>query len=225
MLDVALEVVEMQGTVRITGKIVARNMTYEEFLATDFKNPHVEWVNGVVIEMSPVGKQHNALTKFLIQLFEDFLMLTGLQGELFHDPMVMKLNPDLPGRAPDVQVVLQENLHLVKENEIAGAADLVVEVVSPGSQRQDRIEKYREYEKGGVKEYWILDPIRRETLFYQLNEQSVYDLVDTSETGIYESKVLNKLKFDVQLFWHEPLPRGPEITVLVKTMLEEGKWL
>jgi len=223
MLDAAQDVVEMQGTVRITGKVIARDMSYEEFLATDFENPHVEWVNGVVIEMSPVGRQHNALTRFLIQLFEDFLMLAGIEGEVFHDPMVMKLNPDLPGRAPDVQVILSENLSIVKENEVAGAADLVVEVVSPGSQRQDRIEKYGEYEKGGVKEYWILDATRRETLFYQLNEQGVYDLVDTTSTGIYQSRVLPGLKLNVDLFWREQLPRGPEIADLVKNMLAEDK--
>jgi Uma2 family endonuclease len=219
MLDSTQDVVEMQGTVRITGKVVARDMSYEEFLTTDFENPHVEWVNGVVIEMPPVGKQHNALTRFLIQLFENFLALAGKKGEVFHDPMVMKLNPNLPGRAPDIQVILSENLYIVRENEIAGAADLVVEVVSPGSQRQDRIEKYREYEKGGVKEYWILDPTRRESLFYQLNQQGVYVLVDTTETRIYQSKVLDKLRLSVDLFWQEELPRGPEIIELVKAML------
>jgi Uma2 family endonuclease len=197
-------------------------MSYEAFLATNFENPHVEWVNGVVVEMSPVGKQHNALTRFLIQLFEDFLMLAGIKGEVFHDPMVMKLSPDLPGRAPDIQVVLEENLRIIRENEIAGAADLVVEVVSPGSQRQDRIEKYREYEKGGVREYWILDPTREESLFYQLNEQGVYDLVDTTVTGIYQSRTLPGMKLNVKLFWQEQLPRGPEIAELVKAMFKSN---
>jgi Uma2 family endonuclease len=134
--------------------------------------------------------------------------------------MVMKLNPDLPGRAPDIQVVLEKNLHIIRENEIAGAADLVVEVVSPGSQRQDRIEKYREYEKGGVEEYWILDPTREETLFYQLNNQGVYDLVDTTATGIYTSHVLPGMTLKVDLFWQDSLPRGPEIAELVKAMLK-----
>jgi Uma2 family endonuclease len=223
MLNASLDVIEMQGTVRITGKIVARNVSYEEFLATDFENPHVEWVNGVVIEMSPVSKQHNVLTRFLIQLFEDFLMLAGIGGEVFFDPMVMKINPNLPGRAPDIQIVLPENLHIVKENEVAGAADLVVEVVSPGSQRQDRNEKHDEYEKGGVKEYWILDPTRRETLFYQLNEQGIYNLVDTEATNhIYRSKVLARLTLPVTLFWQDPLPRGPEITKLVEAILSNN---
>ncbi len=211
-------VIEMRDTILVTGEVIATGVSYEEFLA-GFEDQHVEWINGVVIKMSPVGKQHNALTRFLIQLFEDFLMLAGIKGEVFHDPMVMKLNPDLPGRAPDIQVVLGQNLPIIKEHEVAGAADLVVEVVSPGSQRQDRIEKYREYEKGGVKEYWILDPTRKETLFYQLNEQGVYDLVDTTATGSYRSSVLPGMKLNVDLFWQESLPRGPEIAELVKAML------
>ena len=200
-------------------KIVARDMSYEAFLATDFGDTRVEWVNGVVIDMGSVSKTHNAITRFLITLFENLLSLTG-GGEVFHDPMVMKASPDLPGRAPDIQVILPEHVHIIRENEVAGPADLVVEVVSPESIQRDHVDKQREYEKGGVKEHWVIDHLERETLFYQRNQRGKFDLAQPDENGIYYSKVLPQLHLPAAIFWQDELPRGIEIADMVKAMLK-----
>jgi Uma2 family endonuclease len=172
--------------------------------------------------MPTVGTPHNRLTRFGIGLLENYLVLSGTGGEIFHDPMVMKTRPTLPGRAPDIFLVLPDKLQWVRANEVAVAADLVIEIVSPGSQRQDRVEKYAEYEKGGVREYWVIDPTRHEALFYQLNDQGIYDLIAPDASNIYHSRVLDRLKLPVDLLWREFLPQGPEITHLVEAMLKDA---
>ena len=58
---------------------------------------------------------------------------------------------------PDVVFISNERLGIIKE-QIMGAADLVAEVISPGSRRRDRIDKRDLYEQHGVREYWIIDP-------------------------------------------------------------------
>jgi Uma2 family endonuclease len=209
-------------TLFITGDVIATDVSYEAFLS-DFDGQHVEWVNGVVIKMPTVGTVHNRLTRFSLHLVEDFMVMSGTDGDIFHDPMVMKTSPDLPGRAPDIFVVLSHKRHLIKANEIAGAADLVMEIVSPGSQRQDRIEKYAEYEKGGVPEYWVIDPTRREALFYQLNEHGIFDLISPDADGVYYSRVLKGFKIAVNIFWQEFPPQGPEITKMVEAMLKDAE--
>ncbi len=62
MLTPHIDVVDMQAKVRIAGKVIARNMSYDTFMDTDFGDKHVEWVNELVIEMAgPVPSEFNFL--------------------------------------------------------------------------------------------------------------------------------------------------------------------
>lgn len=170
--------------------------------------------------MSPVSVKHDALSGFIYILFRVFLEKTGI-GRVFTDPMVMKPAEDFPARAPDIQVVLSDNYHIIKKNETAGAADLVVEIVLPESHRRDRVEKFAEYERAGVQEYWILDPIREETLFYGRGDDGLYAPIDLKD-GQFYSRVLTKLVINPDTFWRESLPEVVEIIQMVEAMLTEA---
>ena len=117
----------------------------------------------------------------------------------------MKTGKNLPGREPDILFVANEHLDLVKKNHLAGPADLAIEIVSPDSLTRDRGDKFVEYEKGGVKEYWLIDPIRESADFYYL-ENGVYRPITVSADGIYQSKVLAGFWLRVEWLWQEPLP-------------------
>ena len=45
---------------------IPKLMSYAEFLKTDFENPHVEWVNGRVVPMSPMNEEHQNLDGLLV---------------------------------------------------------------------------------------------------------------------------------------------------------------
>jgi Uma2 family endonuclease len=222
MLDATpvAEVVEIPGTVRIAGKILARNISYDDFM-NGYDGMHVEWVNGVVIQMPSIDERHDALVRFFEFLFSIYLELTG-GGRILGDPMLMKL-PNVPSsRAPDVQVLLPDRVHQLKKNQVIGPASLVVEIVSPGSQRQDREDKKREYELGGVPEYWLFDPSKNEALFYQLSDEGLYEEQKPDDNGVYHSRILVGLKLEVALLGREQLPGAIETLELVKAMLENS---
>jgi Uma2 family endonuclease len=62
---------------------------------------------------------------------------------------------------PDLLFVSNERRHILAENSVQGAPDLVVEVLSRGTKGRDLKSKRRLYSKCGIKEYWIVDPDAR----------------------------------------------------------------
>ena len=186
-----------------------RKMSYREFLQWDGENQHVEWVDGEVVAMAPIGDVHQDLGRWLITLLTLFVDFKDL-GAIRYEPFQMKTGPDLPGRSPDILFVAKRNLTRLKKNHLEGPADLVVEIVSPGSGEIDRGDKYYEYEKGGVKEYWLLDPRRQQVEFYHRGRDGLYQLIPIDK-GVFRSAILKGLWLQVAWLWQKPLPPTPDI--------------
>lgn len=180
-------------------------ITYEEFLAQADEDVYAEWVDGEVIEMSPASDKHQDVVGFLAPLFRLWVEAHDF-GVVRLAPFQMKTGPDLPGREPDILFVSKENLPRLKKAHLDGPADLAVEVISPESRSRDRGAKFYEYEQGGVREYWLIDPIRRQGEFYQLKEDGIYRLAAADSNGIYHSRVLDGLWLRVEWLWQEPMP-------------------
>ena len=107
--------------------------------------------------------------------------------------------------------VAYANRSRVKSSHLEGPADLVVEIVSPDSRKRDRGEKYYEYEKGGVPEYWLIDPIREAAEFYRLGADGLYTVAPIDAAGYYHSAVLDGLRLQPAWLWHDPLPPVPSL--------------
>jgi Uma2 family endonuclease len=185
-------------------------MTYEQFLQWLDEDTHAEWVHGEVVFMSPVGDLHQEIGRFLIMLLSHFVEASHL-GVIRYEPFQMKTAPELPGRSPDILFVGNAHLSRLKKTYVDGPADLVVEIVSPDSGARDRGDKYYEYEQGGVREYWLIDPQRKQAEFYVRDEAGIYQLAPITD-GIFRSTVLDGLWLKVDWLWQEPLP--PVLDVL-----------
>lgn len=182
-----------------------RRMSYEEFLDWLDEDTHAEWVNGEVIMHSPVSARHQKVGRFLLRVLSEWVERGNL-GEIMYDPFQMKIGPDFPGRAPDILYVAQENLARLKPNLLEGPADLVVEIVSPGSRGVDRGDKHFEYERGGVREYWLIDPERTLAEFNRLEPDGRYHLATPDENGVFRSAVLPGFWLKVDWLWQDPPP-------------------
>ncbi|MCS7264677.1 MAG: Uma2 family endonuclease [Armatimonadetes bacterium] len=190
-----------------TEQIVAtkQKMTWQEFLAWIDEDIWAEWVKGEVLIMSPASNLHQALVLFLAALMQHWAEAYDL-GVVRTEPFLVKLPEPLPARAPDIIFIAKENLHKITTNYLDGAPDIVVEIISPESRARDRGEKFYEYEQGGVKEYWLIDPNRKQAEFYRLGEDGVFRLVSVIEEGIFRSEVLKGFWLKVDWLWQEPLP-------------------
>jgi Uma2 family endonuclease len=192
----------MTETDTLTRQLCGRaKVTYEEFLALT-EDMHAEWVDGEILPHVTVSVPHVRLSQFLIALFRLFLDVRPL-GELFSDPFQVKPGASLPGRTPDIAVLLAQHAMRRRHDHIDGPADLVIEIVSPGNERTDRVIKLAEYERGGIPEYWILDPAARTASFYVLDASGRYASREMAD-GIYRSHVLPDFWIRIDWFSNQP---------------------
>ena len=189
----------------------ATKISYGEFLERIDENPHVEWVDGEIIEMSPISERHEDLSGFLKPLVRHFAEAYNL-GVVRGEPFQMKPALSLPGRAPDFFFVATAHLDRLRSTYLEGPADLVVEIISPESRARDRGDKFFEYEAAGIPEYWLLDPIREQAEFYQLDPGGIYRPAVLDAQGRYQSVVLPGLWLQVSWLWQTPLP--PLLSIL-----------
>ena len=195
-----VKLVETAGKTLPNGKV-----TWEEFLAWTDEDTHAEWVNGEIIMTMPSSVRHQDIKLFLATLLRQFVRAKKL-GMVLDAPFLMRMSFKPSGREPDIILIQQRHLARLHETYLDGPADLVVEVVSPESIARDRGDKFVEYEKAKVKEYWLIDPIRARAEFYVLDRKGHYQLVKTDEKGNYYSKVVDGFWIRVAWLWQDPLP-------------------
>lgn len=202
-----------------SGTLVAVDVPAEVYLR-DYAGTHHEWVRGSVIQMTPVSLQHTALVDYLRDLLRTYFTLTGA-GRVLGEPFVMALETSGAYREPDLQVILEGNPGRLTETAMHGPADLCVEVVSAESVARDYGDKFEEYEKGGVREYWIIDPLRQEAHFYALQPSGLYARTLPDAEGIYRTPLVPRLALHVPTLWGDPLPTIVETVQAVQAMVGE----
>jgi Uma2 family endonuclease len=150
---------------------------------------------------SPASNEHQDISGFLEALLRPFVEEHSL-GLVRSAPFQMRLQHS--GREPDLLFVAAEHAERMRNTYLDGAADLVVEVLSPESVGRDRGEKFYEYAQGGVPEYWLIDPTAQWAEFYRLGELGLYEPAFTGRAGIYRSAVVPGFWLRVEWLWQRP---------------------
>ncbi|MEW6366325.1 MAG: Uma2 family endonuclease [Acidobacteriota bacterium] len=184
----------------LLGPIERRKMTYEEFLSWADEDTLAEWVDGEVVMSSPASKQHQNIADFLLKIMGIYAEAHNL-GVVISAPFQIKLEQ---GREPDLLFVASKHMDRLKDTFLDGPADLVVEIVSPDSLDRDRGAKYYEYERAGIPEYWLIDPLRQRVEFYQLDADGRYRLVEPDADGVYRSSSLSAFWLRARWLWQTP---------------------
>lgn len=184
-------------------RVVASGLSFDEFVhAPQFNGRHVEWIAGEVIEKMSVSLSHALLTSFLVALLGLVAELSG-GGQILADQFLMRLEDQQRGREPDIIYVAPEHETRLLANYLDGPADLAIEVISRGSEAVDRGAKFEEYESGGVREFWLLDPHRREALFYIRDANGLFR-PGAIQDGVYQSAVLPTVRLRMEWLWEQP---------------------
>ena len=131
-----------------------------------------ELIGGNVVMMSPASAEHVYTAGSIYNIFKNYLK--GKNCIPFSDGLLVHLT-DENKFVPDMMVVCDRSK--IKSDGVHGAPDLVVEVLSPSTAKDDRTRKKEVYEACGVPEYWLVSPTDKSIEVYLL-ESGKYILHD-----------------------------------------------
>ena len=156
--------------------------TYEDYeLFPDDGRRH-ELIDGEhYVTPSPFAKHQKIVVNFTLLLGPP--IKERKLGELFVAPFDVVLS-DLDVVQPDLLFVSAERAEIVTEKHLRGAPDLAVEVLSESTRRTDEIVKRKLYERFGVSEYWVVDPVLESVKVYRLEDGAFRRTAElTAEAG------------------------------------------
>jgi Uma2 family endonuclease len=131
---------------------------------TYFEEQKIEMHNGKTVAMGRGTPNHARVCMNIIFAFEQFLVEKSCT--VWSEVDIHLSNDDC--FTPDVAIVCNQDI--IKNDGIHGTPDLVVEVLSPSTNRYDRGYKKESYEKSGIKEYWIVTIEARSVEVYLLKD-------------------------------------------------------
>lgn len=146
-----------------------------------------ELIDGKIYYMAPPNTKHQALVMDLAYQIKDYIKKNNGECQVFPAPFAVYLNEnDKNYVEPDISVICERNK--ITDNGCNGAPDWVIEIVSLSSKAMDYFAKLFKYRTAGVKEYWIVDPVKQRVTVYFFEKESVeeYPFGDDVPVGIYE---------------------------------------
>ena len=131
-------------------------LTYEDYRTTS-EDERYELLDGDLVMVAAPNLRHQTVLLRLTQGLGQFIDEHKL-GKLFFSPCDVVLS-DADVVQPDLLFVSREREHLLSTGEnVQGAPDLVVEILSPATADRDRGYKRELYGRHCVREYWLVDP-------------------------------------------------------------------
>lgn len=172
-----------------------RRYTFADALGWE-EGEQAEIIDGEVLLFSTPSSRHQEISMEVARQLANYL--EGKRCKVYPAPFGVRLF-EQDGDAPeDVDTVVQPDLSVVCDrNKIdkygcKGAPDLVIEILSPSTQRHDRLVKLNLYQRAGVREYWIINPEDQTAQVMLLDGSGalqlheVYDREDVAKVNVLE---------------------------------------
>ena len=164
--------------------------TYDEYTIKDIYNlpdgQRAELIDGQIYYMAPPSRRHQRIILSLSRQIADYIDAKNGTCEVDIAPFAVFLNEDAKTYVePDISVICDSDK--LTDQGCKGAPDWIIEIVSPGSRKMDYFTKLFKYRTAGVREYWIVDPIKNFVIVYNFDksDSEQYTFADTIKAGIY----------------------------------------
>ncbi|HEY3567854.1 MAG TPA: Uma2 family endonuclease [Thermoanaerobaculia bacterium] len=150
----------------------AKKLTYEDYLLIPEDGKRHEIIDGEhYVSAAPFIRHQRVVHRLDVRLGN--YIETHPVGEILTAPTEVVLSPHDVVQ-PDLLFISNERSSFVKEKNIQGAPDLVIEIHSGSSRHIDKGPKHRAYARWGVREYWMLDPERKEAEVWERSAKRIF---------------------------------------------------
>jgi Uma2 family endonuclease len=145
-------------------------MTASEYLALPETNLPRHLIDGEVFEMTAPELEHQDVVGNIFVLFKR--VAREINGKAYVAPVDIEFDAENIVQ-PDTFLLLADSRCLpIGTKRLSGPPDIIAEVLSPSTAQFDRREKFRLYERHGVREYWIAEPRDQLVTVWQLHDDS-----------------------------------------------------
>lgn len=147
--------------------------TFADFLTWE-ENERIELLDGEPVMMAPPSRMHQKISVELTRQLANFL--EGKRCEVYAAPFAVRLFEEAGDTPENVQTVFEPDISVVCDHSkldkhgCKGAPDVVIEILSPSTARHDRLVKLSEYQRAGVREYWIVAPEEKTVQVFLLKD-------------------------------------------------------
>ena len=168
-------------------------LTQEKFHTIDDiqtlpEGQRAELIDGRMYMMAPPNTVHQRISYALARKISDYIDQKKGSCEVLPAPFAVFLTQDDRNYVePDISVICSKEK--IDEKGCNGAPDWIIEVVSPSTQQMDYGIKLFKYRTAGVREYWIVNPLKRTVLVYDFEQEkrtNQYSFDDSIPACIFE---------------------------------------
>jgi len=162
------------------------NYSYADYMRFAF-DERLEIIKGQLFRMSPAPSRihQEILTNIFGPIYN---ILNGKQCRVYTAPFDVRLAKKTQDDKevftvvqPDIVVICDPNK--LDKRGCIGAPDIVVEILSPGNNKKELVNKFEVYEEAGVKEYWIVGPSEKTFFRYILDKEGKFQPTKLLTTG------------------------------------------
>lgn len=182
-------------TVQIEKK---KRYTYEDYERLPEGSPYQLIGGELIMTPAPIPYHQKILGNIFFEM-KKFVEKNNL-GEVYPPPTDVYFS-ETDTYQPDILFISKNRLNIIGEKKIEGPPDLIIEILSPETAYYDLRVKKDTYEKSGVKEYWIVDPIKKSIEIYE-NREKKFELIASIEgKGKIESRLIKGFSVEIEVLF------------------------
>jgi Uma2 family endonuclease len=184
------------NTARHTEFAEGVKVTYADILSLGESNQRVELFDGECIMTAMPSSRHQLIATRLAVRLCGYVERRKI-GRVYGAPVDVYIS-ETTVLQPDLSYVSNERADIDDGKKFVGAPSLVIEILSESTEERDRTFKFREYARGGAKEYWLVSPEKKEIEVYKNSERGFQLVSIFRAPDVLNSPLFTDINLDVR---------------------------